>query len=140
MTDKSFELFELQLSGTIETKDWDALCDNLDPQTGDRLTLRTKANRRVGYDFNFHCPKCVSVLHALTQDDRLLDAFRESVRGTMADIESEMKTRARKAGQNEDRLTGNIVYGEFVHFTSRPVDEIPDAHLHSHCYVFNAGS
>lgn len=127
----------LGLSGVIDSQHWDALCDNVNPQTGEKLTLRTKNNRRVGYDFNFHVPKSFSVLHALTQDERLLDAFRDSVRETMQDMEAEMKTRVRKAGRQEDRTTGNMVWGEFVHFTSRPVDGVPDPHLHAHCYVFN---
>ncbi|MBS0206911.1 MAG: relaxase domain-containing protein [Planctomycetes bacterium] len=127
----------LGLSGEIQTQDWDALCDNLHPQSGDRLTLRTREHRRVGYDFNFHVPKSLSVLYALTQDERLLEAFRDSVRETMGDMEAEMQTRIRKDGRNEDRTTGNMVWGEFVHFTSRPIDGVPDPHLHAHCYVFN---
>lgn len=128
----------LGLSGAIDAKDWDALCDNLNPVTGDKLTPRTKEQRRVGYDFNFHVPKSVSVLYGLTNDDRLLDAFRDSVRETMGNMEAEMQTRVRKRGQNEDRTTGNMTWGEFVHFTARPIDGIPDPHLHAHCYVFNS--
>eukprot|EP00456_Euglypha_rotunda_P087407 TRINITY_DN889_c1_g1_i14.p1 TRINITY_DN889_c1_g1~~TRINITY_DN889_c1_g1_i14.p1 ORF type:complete len:910 (+),score=161.76 TRINITY_DN889_c1_g1_i14:14179-16908(+) len=127
----------LGLSGEIEPNKWDALCDNLNPQNGERLTLRTREHRRVGYDFNFHVPKSFSVLYSLTQDERLLDAFRDAVRETMDDMETEMQTRIRKDGRNEDRTTGNMVWGEFVHFTSRPIDGIPDPHLHAHCYVFN---
>jgi conjugative relaxase-like TrwC/TraI family protein len=136
----------LGLSGTIDQRDWDHLCDNLDPRSGDRLTARTSANRRVGYDFNFHVPKSLSVLHAFTQDVRLLDAFNQSVEETMCDIERDMKTRVRKDGRNDgDRTTGNMVWGQFVHTTSRPVsvpsspiDGVPDPHLHAHCFVFNA--
>ncbi len=63
------------------------------------LTLRQKTNRRVGYDFNFHVPKSVSILYGLTNDDRILDAFRESVDATMRDMETEMKTRVRSDGR-----------------------------------------
>ena len=55
----------------------------------------------------------------------------------MSEMESEMQTRVRKSGQNEDRTTGNMVWGEFVHFTSRPINGVPDPHLHAHCFVFN---
>jgi len=127
----------LGLSGEVKQSDWEALCDNLDPRTGERLTLRQKAERRVGYDFNWHAPKSVSLLYSLTSDDRLLDAFRESVDDTMRDMEVEMKTRVRKAGKTEDRITGNMVCGEFIHFTARPVDGVPDPHLHAHYFVFN---
>ena len=49
-----------------------------------------------------------------------------------------MKARVRKDGRNEERVTGNLAYGEFVHFTSRPVEGVPDPQLHAHCFVFNA--
>ena len=127
----------LGLQGTIEPADWDALCDNRNPDTGKSLTPRQKQDRRVGYDFNFHVPKSVSLLHGLTRDDRILDAFRVAVAATMVDMEAEMQTRVRVGGKNEDRTTGNMAWGEFVHFTARPVDGIPDPHLHAHCFVFN---
>lgn len=127
----------LGLSGTVQRADWDALCDNRDPATGGPLTVRRKEGRRVGYDFNFHVPKSVSLLYGLTGDERVMAAFRASVDATMRDIESEMQTRVRASGRNEDRTTGNMVWGEFVHLTARPVDGVPDPHLHAHCFVFN---
>ena len=127
----------LGLEGEVKQPDWDALCDNLHPKTGKRLTGRTDADRTVGYDFNFHVPKSLSLLYAVSRDERLLDAFREAVDITMQDMEAEMSTRVRKGGRNENRQTGNMVWGEFIHFTSRPVDGVPDPHLHAHCFVFN---
>ena len=91
----------------------------------------------MGYDFNFHCPKSVSVAYEFTQDERILDAFKFSVNQTMREIESEIKTRVRKNGADENRTTGNMVWAEFVHFTARPVNGVPDPHLHAHCYAFN---
>ena len=110
------------------------------PRSGHRraLTARQKKNRRVGYDFTFDVPKSVSVLYSLTKDERILDAFRASVDETMRDMEAEIKARVRKSGRNEDRTTGNMAWGEYVHFTSRPVGGVPDPHLHAHCFVFNA--
>lgn len=128
----------LGLSGAIDRADWDALCDNIRPDTGGALTVRRKRERRVGYDFNFHCPKSVSLLYGLTQDERILEAFRESVDATMRDIETEAKARVRRGGRNEDRVTGNLVWGEFVHLTARPENGTPDPHLHAHAYVANA--
>ena len=128
----------LGLSGRVDQKSFEALCDNHVPGTRDCLTARMKENRRVGYDFNFNCPKSVSVVHALTGDERVLGAFRESVAETMRQIESGMNTRVRIANAHEDRRTGNMVWGEFVHFTARPVEGRPDPHLHAHCFAFNA--
>jgi conjugative relaxase-like TrwC/TraI family protein len=127
----------LGLSGAVTKDRWDALCDNKHPGTGKLLTQRQKSARRIGYDFNFHVPKSVSVLYGMTGDQRIVDAFRDSVRETMADMESEMKTRVRQESQNSDRVTGEMVWGEFIHTTSRPVDGVPDPHLHAHCFVFN---
>lgn len=127
----------LGLAGTVQKEDWDALCDNRNPTTGEPLTPRRKSDRRVGYDMNFHASKTVSLLYGLTRDERILDAFRESVDATMQDMEAEMQTRVRSDGRNEDRKTGNMLWGEFIHFTARPVDGIPDPHLHAHCFVFN---
>ncbi len=128
----------LGLEGPVSKRAFNALCENRDPRTGDRLTPRTKDDRTVGYDFTWSVPKSVSLLYALTEDQEVLAAFRDSVHETMGDIEAEMKARVRKDGRNEERTTGNLAYGEFVHFTSRPVQGVPDPQLHAHCFVFNA--
>jgi conjugative relaxase-like TrwC/TraI family protein len=127
----------LGLSGAVTTAAFESLCDNEKPGTKERLTQRNKSNRTVGYDFNFHCPKSVSVAYEFTHDERILGAFKMSVNQTMREIESEIKTRVRKNGANENRQTGNMVWAEFVHFTARPVNGVPDPHLHAHCYAFN---
>jgi conjugative relaxase-like TrwC/TraI family protein len=128
---------KLGLSGALTTANFESLCDNQKPGTKERLTQRNKSNRTVGYDFNFHCPKSVSVAYEFTKDERILDAFKSSVNQTMREIESEIKTRVRKNGADENRKTGNMVWAEFVHFTARPVNGVPDPHLHAHCYAFN---
>jgi len=128
----------LGLEGPVSKREFNALCENRDPRTGDRLTPRTKDERTVGYDFTWSVPKSVSLLYALTEDQQVLAAFRDSVHETMRDIETEMRARVRKDGRNEERVTGNLAYGEFVHFTSRPVQGVPDPQLHAHCFVFNA--
>jgi conjugative relaxase-like TrwC/TraI family protein len=126
------------LHGTVDKHAFDALCDNRNPTTGKSLTARTKSHRRVGYDFNFHAPKSVSVIHALTGDARILDAFQKAVADTMRELEQDAAVRVRKGGSDGQRTTGELVWAEFTHFTARPVDGIPDPHLHSHNFVFNA--
>jgi conjugative relaxase-like TrwC/TraI family protein len=127
----------LGLSGEVQDKEYFALCDNLHPVTGEQLTPRNKENRRAGFDFTFSAPKSVSVLYELSGDDRILDAFRSSVDDTMQELEREMKTRVRAKGSDHDRVTGSMVWADFLHFTARPVDGVPDPHLHMHCYAFN---
>lgn len=127
----------LGLSGLVDKLAFEQLCDNLDPNSGEPLTVRTKRDRTVGYDFTFSVPKSISLVYGLTGDESLLQAFRESVDETMKEIESEMQTRVRRSGRDENRPTGNLIWAEFVHSTSRPVDGLPDPHLHSHLFVFN---
>lgn len=116
-----------------------ALCENINPILGTSLTPKTRDNRITGYDINFHCPKSVSIIHALSKDEHILEAFERAVTDTMRDIESDSKTRVRKDGAYEDRKTGELVWSEFTHQTARPLEgELPDPHLHSHCFVFNA--
>jgi len=127
----------LGLSDKVDQESYFALCDNIHPQTGETLTARQKANRRAGYDFTFSAPKSVSVLYELSGDERILGAFRDSMKETMVEVEREMKTRVRVGGKDEDRVTANMIYDEFIHFTSRPVDGVPDPHLHGHVFAHN---
>src|SRR5271166_2280828 len=99
----------LGLEGMVDKFSFERLCDNLDPRTGEPLTVRTRSERRVGYDFTFSVPKSVSLLYALSGDQDILGAFRSAVDETMRDIEAEMKTRVRKELTNTDRTTGNMV-------------------------------
>jgi conjugative relaxase-like TrwC/TraI family protein len=128
----------LALSGTVDKESFDRLCDNLDPRTGKQLTVRTRAERTVGYDFTFSVPKSVSLLYGRTGDEQILDAFRWSVDETMREMEAEMQTRVRTRKQDGNRITGNMAWAEFIHTTSRPVDGIPDPQLHAHVFVFNS--
>lgn len=129
----------LGLEGVAGKDDFHALCENIHPKTGGSLTPRYKEERRTGYDINFHCPKSVSLVHVFAKDDHVLNAFRDSVSETMTLIESDTKTRVRAKGACDDRLTSELAWAHFVHQTARPVEgQLPDPHLHSHCFVFNA--
>src|ERR1700680_2791755 len=93
----------LGLEGTVDKASFERLCDNLHPQTGKQLTVRTRSERTVGYDFTFSVPKSVSLLYALSGDEGILEAFRKAVNETMREMEVEMKTRVRKKGADIDR-------------------------------------
>src|ERR1700719_492112 len=75
----------LGLDGTVDKLAFERLCDNLDPASGQKLTVRTRSDRTVGYDFTFSVPKSVSLRYALTGDQGILDAFRSAVDETMRD-------------------------------------------------------
>ncbi len=128
----------LGLEAEVDLESYKLLCHNLDPRTGDRLTARSKTNRRVGSDCNFHVPKSVSVMHQIGGDVRIEQAFRDAVARTMTEMERDVATRVRKGGADTTRRTGNIAWAEFVHHTARPVNGVPDPHLHAHCFAFNA--
>ena len=127
----------LNLVGEVAQADFDALCNNRTPDGG-RLTARNRAGRTVGYDFNWHCPKSLSVLFGLTGDPAILDAFRSALATTLEEMERAMQTRIRKAGAMADRTTGNALWSQHIHLTARPVDGVPCPHLHAHAFLFNA--
>lgn len=127
----------LGLKGEVTREAFRSLIDNRHPETGDQLTPRMKADRRPGYDFTFNAPKSVSILHAITGDERLKEGVRRSVEATMAEIERDVAARVRKDGKSENRTTGNWAWADFLHTTARPVDGYPDPHLHVHAYVPN---
>jgi conjugative relaxase-like TrwC/TraI family protein len=101
------------------------------------VTVRTRCKRTVGYSFRFSVPKSVSLLYAFSGDSTILGAFRGAVHETMREIEAEMKTRVRQRRQNTERPTGNMVWAEFVHLTSWPVDGVRDPQLQCYLFVFN---
>ncbi len=129
---------QLGLTGVVDQQSFERLCDNLDPRDGKPLTVRTRTDRTVGYDFTFSVPKSVSLLYGMTGDKEILSAFRAAVDETMREIESEMKTRVRRFNKDTDRETGNAVWAEFIHTTARPIVGVPDPQLHAHCFVFNS--
>ncbi|MBI1349443.1 relaxase domain-containing protein [bacterium] len=127
----------LGLAGEVTASQFEALVDNRHPITGERLTVRTKADRTSCYDFNFHAPKSVSIVYELTQDERIVHVFRHAVTETMQELEAGVRTRVRRGGVNAERVTANLAWAEFVHHTSRPVDGRPDPHLHIHAVALN---
>jgi conjugative relaxase-like TrwC/TraI family protein len=140
---------DLGLTGTTRTEDFLRLCDNLHPQTGERLTQRMKttrvvvdedgkshktANRRVFFDFTLSPPKSVSIAALVSDDQRIVQAHDGATQIALRQLEFYAATRVRKKGQTSYRTTGNLVGAVFRHDTSRALDP----HLHSHCILFNA--
>ncbi len=129
----------LGLKGAITKEEFFALCDNINPANNSNLTPETRLDRTVFYDINFQVPKSVSIVNALSKDDHIVTAFRESFYATMAEIEADSLTRVRLDGKHEDRKSGELLFVEFLHHTARPVDDFaPDPLLHIHGIVINA--
>jgi conjugative relaxase-like TrwC/TraI family protein len=127
---------KLGLQGEVTKEDFTALCDNKKPD-GSKLNPREKENRKVGYDFTFSAPKSVSIAYATTNDERIRSAFERSVSETMQELEKDMRTQTGQGKEKKHVQTGNMVWAEFTHFTSRPVDGVADPHLHAHCFAIN---
>ncbi len=113
----------LGLSGTVDKERYFDLCDNINPATGERLTPHTKTQRRVAYDFTFDAPKSVSLAYELGGNERIMDAFRNAVQDTMSEMEAAVMTRVRSNKRWENRASANMVWAEFIHRTTRPVED-----------------
>jgi conjugative relaxase-like TrwC/TraI family protein len=127
----------LGLKEDVTREQFCALCENHNPNDGQRLTQRQQkeGQRRVFYDFTCSAPKSVSVLAVTLNDQRLVEAHEESARIAFRELETFAATRIRKHGiENRDRVTGNLVAAAFVHDSSRALDP----QLHTHFTVFNA--
>jgi conjugative relaxase-like TrwC/TraI family protein len=112
------------------------LCDNVDPSTKVRLTQRRNAdgNRRVFFDFVCSAPKSVSIMAVTMGDTRVVEAHQLATRFALKELERYAGARIRAGGSQQDRETGNIVAGEFLHNSSRDLDP----QLHTHFTIFNA--
>jgi conjugative relaxase-like TrwC/TraI family protein len=124
---------DLGLSGATNIEQFERLCENLHPQSGQRLVLRQKttrtesdvdgaehehANRRVFYDFTISPPKSISIATWSATDRRIVEAQERAVLMAMEQLQSFASTCVRKNGQCTDRTTGNIVAARLRHDTS----------------------
>ncbi len=126
----------LELGNTVTRDQFHALCENQNPNDGERLTQRSQkeGQRRVFYDFTCSAPKSVSVLAVTLDDQRLIEAHEAAAMLAFRELETFAATRVRKQGSRTDRTTGNLVAASFVHDSSRALDP----QLHTHFTVFNA--
>ncbi len=130
----------LGLSGVVEQRHFIALCENRNPRTGERLTVRQKttrrdggrevANRRVFYGFTLSPPKSVSVAALVGGDERIITAHAGAVRIAMQELERFAATQVAVGNERRDRATGNMVGALFQGDTSRTPDpaDIPAIH------------
>ena len=128
--------------GTSVTKQqFSDLLQGIHPVDGSSLAQRNRSDRRPGMDLTFSVPKSVSLAWAINEDERLVAALRAAVHETMTkDVEPLMQRRVRSgqhANSEQKRTTGKLIYADFLHKTSRPVDGKADPHLHVHAFVIN---
>lgn len=111
--------------------------ERLDPETGKLVEEKKPLAPVAGFDLVFSCPKSVSLLHALTDDEEVRRAVSEAHeaawRSTLRYLEREAcVTRRGEGGQIRERA-GGFVSAAFRHRTSRA----QDPHLHTHVIVAN---
>jgi conjugative relaxase-like TrwC/TraI family protein len=127
----------LEFKAVVTREQFCALCENQNPQTGERLTRRSQreGQRRVFYDFTCSAPKSISVLAVTLTDNRLIEAHEAAAAFAFRELENFASARVRKAGvKNGERVTGNLLAASFTHDSSRALDP----QLHTHFTVFNA--
>jgi conjugative relaxase-like TrwC/TraI family protein len=149
----------LGLAGVVEDGDLGTLLRGLNPR--DRETLRSPVRERTitarrldletgewreeekrlapvsGFDLVFSCPKSVSLLHALTEDEQarreVSEAHEASWQAALAYLEREACiVRRGKGGAIREHGSG-FVAAAFRHRTSRA----QEPHLHTHVIVAN---
>jgi conjugative relaxase-like TrwC/TraI family protein len=129
----------LGLQGEVKRKDFVAIVKNQNPNTGGRLTLRDKRNRRPIYEATVTAWKSASVMSEICGCKDIREAFLKTGDEVMVQCaEPEMRTRVRKGGADHDRITANAIIAGFPHENARPQDGWSDAHLHKHYLIANA--
>ncbi|NQZ78953.1 MAG: relaxase domain-containing protein, partial [Ekhidna sp.] len=88
-----------------------------------KLGVRDNLGARAGVDLTFSAPKCLSLLHAVTKDEELLAIHRRAYKAAMQEAEKLMYTQNNEGKKRGYIHTGNLVYGAFDHFLSRPMNE-----------------
>ncbi len=131
----------LKHNEAVTKEAFEALLEGRHPKTGKKLTQRLRKDRRPGIDLTFSPPKSVSLLWAINRDERIVELLREAVNETITkDIEPLVCRRVRNGNHaftKDRKQTGNLIYADFLHKTSRPVQAKVDPHLHIHAFVMN---
>ena len=107
---------------------------NINPKTFGRLTQKTMKKGPRFFDFQVAAPKSVSVISLF--DERLVSAQQSAACEAMAELEKLAAVRVRDGENvrtNNYETTGQLIYAEFTHDTSRELDP----QLHTHHVVCN---
>lgn len=125
---------QLSLRGQSSLEQFTRLCRGQNPATGLRLGVRDKgARRRHCFFGQISAPKDVSLLYLVGGDTRIEGWWNAAVQETLHEIEAAVATRVRRAGAQEDRITGNMIAAVVTHDSSRALDP----QLHTHLCLMN---
>ena len=120
----------LGLSGAVTDEPFEALRSNRHPRSGKFLTS-LDAKRKVAFiDAQLSAPKDVSVLAMVGGDEPVREAFVDSVKVALSEMERFAAVRERRGAAKKTeayRLTQNFAGGLFIHDASRELDpQLPD--------------
>ena len=129
----------LGLQGEVDSRDFIDVLENVNPQTGKKLSARNRDNRRRGWDVQFSAPKEVSIVFGLNDDHDIVTAMREATNETLEEMEQDVMRRVNLAGgKQRHEKTGNFISAVWVHPDARAVTgHTPDPQLHTHAFVSN---
>ena len=117
----------LGLTGKVDPKTFEALLQGRFP---DGSRVGREGIHRAGIDLTFSMPKSWSLIALVGGDRRIIEAYGEAVKATLAWAEKNA-AQGRVDTGNGQRLvqTGNLVIGLFEHDTSRAQE--PQSHFHA---------
>jgi len=126
----------LGLKGTATHEQFKAVLEGKDPSNPKQRLTRGKAGpggeitRKPGWDLTYSASKSTSLLILVGGDTARDQGFIASTEKAMAYAEKWFSvTRVRdEQGRVRERITGNLVYGQTIHGTSREGD--PQRHVH----------
>ena len=119
---------KLALSGEVDPKIFEAVLNGFLPD-GSRIGSDGK-DHRAGTDLTFSMPKSWSLLALVGGDKRVLEAYAEAVKETLAWAEKHLaETRIEVNGKQRPVATGNLLVALFSHDTNR--NQEPNAHIHA---------
>ncbi|QJB68238.1 MobF family relaxase [Parasphingorhabdus halotolerans] len=118
---------ELGLTGKIDAAQFEALLKGELPDGG---RVGREGIHRAGIDLAFSMPKSWSLIALVGGDKRIVEAYTESVKSTLAWAEQNAaQARIQIDGHEKLVPTGNLAIGLFEHDTSRAQE--PQAHVHA---------
>lgn len=137
---------QLGLKGDVDPVKLTMALSNFDPNTGLKLTMRNKSNRRAGQGIEFDAHKSVTAAALLVEKDYgaesranpVIAAFANSVLTTLDKMEESAGARVMLGKSKSDRITGNWAASAILNFTARPVKGSTDPQLHARVLVVNA--
>ena len=117
----------LGLTGKVDPKVFEALLQGRLP---DGTRVGREGIHRAGIDLTFSMPKSWSLIALVGGDRRIIEAYGEAVKATLAWAEKNAAQARVDTGSGQRLVqTGNLVIGLFEHDTSRAQE--PQSHFHA---------